>query len=153
VLSSANQVFATVSVLSAANQVFAAELCCPHRIRFSLLNCIVRSKSGVRCQIVNSAANQVFDAEFVSSAANQVFAAELCILQRIKCSLPNLCCPQRIRFSLPNYVVRSESGFVVVAVLSAVNLRLLPKLCCLQQKCNNPNFNISLSVNLSPNKR
>jgi hypothetical protein len=71
-----NQVFAAEFVLSAANQVFPAELCCPQRIRCSLLNCVFHSESGVRCRIVYSAGNQVFIAESVLSAANQVFTAE-----------------------------------------------------------------------------
>jgi hypothetical protein len=75
-----NQVFAAEFVLSAANQVFAAELCCPQRIRCSLLNCVFHSESGVRCRIVYSMANQEFIAKFMLSAANQVFATELCIL-------------------------------------------------------------------------
>jgi len=105
VLSAAIQVFAAESVWSAANQVFAAELCCPRWIRCSLSNYVVRSESGVHCrivlsvvkqvfyQIMLSAMNQVFAAEFVLSTANQVFTTELCIPQRIRCSLPNLCYP------------------------------------------------------------
>jgi hypothetical protein len=105
VLSAAIQVFAAESVWSAANQVFAAELCCPWWIRCSLSNYVVRSESGVRCwivlsvvkqvfyQIMLSAMNQVFAAEFVLSTANQVFTTELCIPQRFRCSLPNLCYP------------------------------------------------------------
>jgi hypothetical protein len=105
VLSAAIQVFATEFVWSAANQVFAAELCCPRWIRCSLSNCVVRNESGVRCrivlsvvkqvsyQIMLSAMNQVFAAEFVLSTTNQVFTIELCIPQRIRCSLSNLCYP------------------------------------------------------------
>jgi len=70
VLFAPNQVFATEFLLSAANQVFAAELCCPQRIRCSLLNCVFHSESGVRCRIVYSAGNQVFAVESVLSAAN-----------------------------------------------------------------------------------
>jgi hypothetical protein len=47
--SAGNQLFAAEFVLYAANQGFAAELCCPHRNRCSLPNCVVRSESGVWC--------------------------------------------------------------------------------------------------------
>jgi hypothetical protein len=48
-LFAANQVFAAEFEFFAANKMFAAELCCPQRIGSSLLNCVVRSESGLRC--------------------------------------------------------------------------------------------------------
>jgi len=77
-----------------------------------LSNCVLRSESGVLCQIVMSAVNQVFvlsainkvfmlsatnqvfvlsatNKVFMLSAMNQVFAVELCWPQRIRCSLSN----------------------------------------------------------------
>jgi hypothetical protein len=49
--SEANHGLAADFMLSAANHVFDAELCCPHRIRCSVPNCVLRSESGVRCGI------------------------------------------------------------------------------------------------------
>ena len=46
---------------------------------FSKLNCVVRTESGVCCQIMFSATNQVFVVEFVGSASNQVFAAPIAL--------------------------------------------------------------------------
>jgi hypothetical protein len=83
-------------------------LCCAHRIKCSLPNCVVRSESGLRCRIVLSAANLVFAAEFVLFATNSVFAAELVWSAVNEGFLPNLWYPQRIRGSMPNCVVRSE---------------------------------------------
>ena len=73
--------------------------------------------------------------------ANQVFAAELC-------------CPQGIRCSLPNNVFRSESGFAVEVMLSAANLRSLPKLCCLQRKCDSlPKLSFLQRISIRCQKR
>jgi hypothetical protein len=66
-------------VYSAGNLVFAVELCCPQRIRCSLPNFVFCSESGVRCQIMLSAVNQVFTAKFVLSVVNQLLVAELFI--------------------------------------------------------------------------
>ena len=77
VLSTANQIFAVEYVIHNESRV-RCQLCHPQRIRFSLLNCVVRSESCFHCRIMFSAPNQVFPAEFVLSSANQVFAAELC---------------------------------------------------------------------------
>ena len=88
--------------------VFTAELCCPHRIRCSLPNCVVCSESGVHCPIVYFTVNQVFSAEF-------------CCRKRIRFSLLNLCCPRGIRCSLPNCVLHSKSGVHCRIVLFAVN--------------------------------
>jgi hypothetical protein len=93
-------------VLSAANRVFAAELCCPQRIGSSLLNCVVRSESGVRCRIG--------------------------VVGRESGVAVNSCCPQRIRCSLLNGVVRSESGVRCRMVLSAANQGFAAELCCPQ---------------------
>ena len=47
-----NQVFATKFVWSVANQMFCGQIVflqrfrCPHRIKFSLLNCVVRRETG-----------------------------------------------------------------------------------------------------------
>lgn len=49
--SEANHGLAVKFVLSAANHVFDAELCYPQGIKCSVLNCVLRSESGVRCQI------------------------------------------------------------------------------------------------------
>ena len=74
--SEANRGLAAKFVLSTANHVFDAELCCPHGIKCSVLNCILRSESGVRCRILMSTANQLLAAKFVLSATKQVFAVE-----------------------------------------------------------------------------
>jgi hypothetical protein len=48
VMAAANLVFLAEFVWSVENQVFTVKLCCPQRIKGSLLNCVVRSESRVR---------------------------------------------------------------------------------------------------------
>jgi len=121
VLSATNQVFAAKFVWCTENQVFIAKICCPQWIRCSLPNCVVRSVSGFRCQIMLSASIQVFAAEFVWSAANQVFAAELCCSQWIWCSLPNCVVCSELSFRCRICVVCSELGVRCLIVLSTAN--------------------------------
>ena len=61
-----------------SNRVFAAELCIPQGIRCSLPNCVVRNESGFRCQICVVHRESGVHCQNMLSAVNQVFVAELC---------------------------------------------------------------------------
>jgi len=95
-------------------------LCYPQWIKFSPLNYVVYSESGFRCQIVMSAANQVFAAKFVLSIGNRY--VELCCPQWIRCSLSNSVVRNESGLCYQNCVVCSESVFVAEEVCSAMNL-------------------------------
>ena len=152
-LSSPQRIRFSMSNLCGLQQIrcLLPQLRCSHQIRFLLLNSVNRNDSRFCCQIVLTAAIQVFTAqicvvcgEIVLSVVNKVFAAEcvgrgesgfrcwIFVVRSESCVCYPIVCSHWIRFSLLNSLTAALQVFAAQCVF-AVNYMFTAKLCCPQR--------------------